>query len=65
MTLDEFTRELDAKFASMSDDELKSALRKAGFEFEDDCVVEAFWNEASFWDDGQKAADSNELALAA
>ncbi len=35
MTLEEFTKEFDAKMASMSDEELIAALKKVGCEFWD------------------------------
>jgi hypothetical protein len=68
MTLDEFTTELEAKLASMSNTELTDSLLRAGFELEDSSWADVVWEEASANLQpicGVAAEDSNELALAA
>lgn len=47
MTLEQFTEELDATLASMSDQELIAALEEAGCEFEDPWLTSQ-WNEDSY-----------------
>lgn len=70
MTLEEFQSDLEARLATMSDEELRAKLEAAG------CVFDDPWGHAKLSGDqvisvvgtvqfGELVANSNELALAA
>lgn len=49
MTLEQFEKDLEEKLARMTDEELKTSLRRAGVKFEDDLLVEYKSPVGPYW----------------
>lgn len=49
MTLEQFEKDLEEKLAGMTDEQLKTSLRRAGVKFEDDLLVEHQSPAGPYW----------------
>lgn len=49
MTLEQFEKDLEEKLSGMTDEELKTSLRRAGVKFEDDLLIEYQSPAGPYW----------------